>query len=104
MMGFCLPALLAALATVEAPLNGGVIIKSQEAVDLTPLTAVTNAIPWAAEIAAKHPIKRIVDMVDDAVLYEQPSKMNPFNWGTANPTAVTLPDTDFTKVYRVELE
>lgn len=80
-------------ATEIAPKVWSVIVRN---------AGINRSIP--AEIAAKHPIKRIVDMVDDVVLYEQPSKMNPFNWGAANPTAFTLPYTDFTKVYRVELE
>ncbi len=42
-----LPLLAAETATTESPLNGAVVIKSQEAVDSTPLVAVTNVLPWA---------------------------------------------------------
>lgn len=35
-------------AAAESPLNGAVVIKSQEAVDATPLVAVTNTLPWAS--------------------------------------------------------
>ncbi len=34
-------------AAKESPLTGAVVIKSQEAVDATPLVAVTNSLPWA---------------------------------------------------------
>lgn len=56
------------------------------------------------EIAARRPIRRIVNMVDDEVVYEAPSKANPLNWGAAGKTSVVIPARDFVKVYRVELE
>ena len=48
---FAVSALLAAAVggAAESALNGGVVIRAQEGVDLVPLTAVTNRIAWAAK-------------------------------------------------------